>query len=570
MHLRTTLRISLLGLAEDLCQTLEHVPAAEPFLFVFSREIPSSFPTQTLRARDLILVGDIACCPSCRGPGVRPILIERGSRAHSQEELALFDDIWRVQGEAELLFYFRRYLSRLETFCTLHRKELYLETMLATTPDLVWFKNTDGLYFSVSSTFSRTAKKSREDIEGRGHAYIWDMDEEEYKQSPLACKESDARVLTTGSVDVSDELVKTTRGIRTFSTCKGALKDDDGEIIGTAGIAHDVTDMNTLAAELNLLLGSLPFAVVMTDEHNRIVNINNRFKKLFGQSGEPPAGSATYYPGEDRRGSFASILSRELREMSVPEEIARNGKDVVLDLQQKEILDRLGNRVGLVVILRDVTDEHNNQLLLEKHAYEDSLTGLFNRRYFYEKISRRMNGGGLIYLDLDNFKFLNDCCGHRAGDECLRIVGAVLKDTSPDAVRMGGDEFAIYLPGADLSALETAAHRIVHETEARFAGSSLSVVTMSIGIAVCDNSPEQMDDLVCRADIAMYTNKQLHAEYNNLCERKEHMSDGVSKTTMDDLDGLIRARESRLTPFTVYKKGMHARPDGSNAARSRR
>ena len=570
MHLVTVLRIHTLDLDCDFSEALRTLKAREGFVHEVSEDCPCPLPQQTLRARDLVLVGEKALAHLDTLPRAS-VLVKRTTTSLTAEQLSHFDDIWCSPDRELFLFCANRYLDRLAVYRDLHRKEIYFETMLDTTPALVWFKNVDGLHFSVSSTFSRTVKKPREDVEGKGHAYIWGMDEKEYENSPLACKESDARVLNSGKIDVSDELVQSQRGIRTFSTWKGALKDDDGEIIGTAGVAHDVTDMNTLSAELELLLTNLPFAVLITDENDRIINVNDRFRDLFSQAKKIVTGQSVYYPTKDRRGDLHSILKTELRDLVLPEkdgQDAGSSEKLFMDIQHKEILDRLHNRVGSIVIFRDITDEHNKKILLEKHVYEDALTGLFNRRFFYEKIVKEDGNGGLIFLDLNNFKLLNDQWGHKSGDACLQIVGNVLRSISANAVRMGGDEFALYLPKTNKADLEATTLRIKKEVRARLTG-HLSVVTASFGLALSEGK-ESMDELVQRADSAMYANKRQRIDVEELEIRLDQArEDGASEAQLAELTRAYEEARSKVTPFTWYEKGQEERPGGTTSARAK-
>ncbi|MCR5813921.1 MAG: diguanylate cyclase [Desulfovibrio sp.] len=567
MHLVTLLRIHTLDLDQDFTDALRELKPREGFIHEISEGCGQSLPVQTLRARDLVLVGEKALAQPEKLPSQAAVLVKRTAQPVPADVLERFLAIWCSSGKECFLFSANRYLDQLEQYRNLHLKEIYFETMLALTPALSWFKNVDGLHFSVSATFSRTVKKSREDVEGKGHAYIWGMDEKEYENSPLACKESDARVLSSGKIDVTDELVQSQRGIRTFSTWKGALRDDDGAIIGTAGVAHDVTDMNILSAEFELLLSSLPFAVLIADENDRIIKVNNRFREFFAGAKKIVAGETRYYPGKDRRADLPSILTTELRDLA---DTAADGQpsQLYIDIQRKEILDRLQNRVGFIVIFRDVTDEHNKKILLEKHAYQDELTGLFNRRYFYEKIAKEFDQGGLLYLDLDKFKFLNDQWGHQSGDECLQIVGKVLHAISRDAVRMGGDEFAIYLPKASAEDLEKIAAQIKRETSAQLRG-HLNVISLSIGLALSQGVPENMDELVHRADSAMYANKRNRADLEEYELRLDQArEDGVEREELDALKHDYEKARAQVTDFTWYQAGMEDRP-ASRASRRR-
>lgn len=144
-------------------------------------------------------------------------------------------------------------------------------------------------------------------------------------------------------------------------------------------------------------------------------------------------------------------------------------------------------------------------------AFTDGLTGLWNHRFFYETLHRRLNHSAppccLICLDLDNFKCINDTHGHPAGDETLRKVAAILRNNcrGTDIVaRLGGDEFALLLLDTSLEEALAVAERIRQEAAAQFA---LYQGTISAGIAV--SQPEaSADRLMFLADQALYQAKK--------------------------------------------------------------
>ena len=181
--------------------------------------------------------------------------------------------------------------------------------------------------------------------------------------------------------------------------------------------------------------------------------------------------------------------------------------------------------------MQDVTEQRRAQEQIRNLAHYDSLTGLANRRRFMEQLERaqehaRSNGHAmaLLYMDLDQFKRINDTLGHTAGDELLRAVGDVLVDKvrptdvvlcgRPDGEseisRLGGDEFAVLLTkisskedaglvaGRILAALATSIPVEGHEI----------VTTASIGIAVYPDHGEDVETLVKHADRAMYHAKE--------------------------------------------------------------
>ncbi len=153
---------------------------------------------------------------------------------------------------------------------------------------------------------------------------------------------------------------------------------------------------------------------------------------------------------------------------------------------------------------------------LERMATHDHLTGTLNAGAFSQRLSdelrrlRRYPGpGALLYLDLDNFKGLNDAHGHQAGDAVLRLAAGALRRTvrEVDVVgRLGGDEFAVLMPATDGVVAAAAARRLGDGVRAAFDGEPS--VTASIGVVSFGATEATADDLLRRADQAMYQAKR--------------------------------------------------------------
>jgi diguanylate cyclase (GGDEF)-like protein len=157
---------------------------------------------------------------------------------------------------------------------------------------------------------------------------------------------------------------------------------------------------------------------------------------------------------------------------------------------------------------------------IERMAVTDGLTGLHNHRHFQEKLTEEFGRLGrfsaplsLLLVDIDFFKKVNDTCGHPAGDEILRRVAGMLKETvrSVDiAARYGGEEFAAILPGTDYEGARKIAERLrasVMEKTFPFEGRDLKV-TVSIGAATCPSDAVTKEDLIEKADRALYHAKR--------------------------------------------------------------
>jgi diguanylate cyclase (GGDEF)-like protein len=159
---------------------------------------------------------------------------------------------------------------------------------------------------------------------------------------------------------------------------------------------------------------------------------------------------------------------------------------------------------------------------VERQAVTDELTGLFNRRRFQEamvtEVERSKRFGqpvGLVLLDLDNFKTVNDTYGHQQGDLVLRQVARVLKETSreiDEPARYGGEELAVVLPGTDLEGAYNLAERVRAGIEELvlplLEGNGVVRVTASFGVATLPGSADDMRGLVAAADEALYRAKR--------------------------------------------------------------
>ena len=184
--------------------------------------------------------------------------------------------------------------------------------------------------------------------------------------------------------------------------------------------------------------------------------------------------------------------------------------------------DELVLASSATAIIRMILEHESVQREMARQARTDPLTGLLNRRAFMDEIARRIDRleredlpGTLMFVDLDNFKALNDCRGHDVGDEALCLVASVLRATVRPAdlvARLGGDEFAVWLDGADEF---TAAERAESlrtggpAALAEVAGDSGIVIGMSIGIATrWPGQGEDLESLLHRADQVMYEVKR--------------------------------------------------------------
>lgn len=223
---------------------------------------------------------------------------------------------------------------------------------------------------------------------------------------------------------------------------------------------------------------------------------------------------------EAQRDNLSRIFQREL--------IRRDGSRQPAEINTQ--LVALHGREYLIAVSRDNSERLQLEDRLQRLSQQDGLTGLYNRRYFDQRLQaelRRLRRAGapltLLLLDIDHFKAYNDALGHLAGDDALRKVSAVLQDSlqreGDAACRYGGEEFAIILAGTGLDGGEHVAARIhagIAALELPHPASPLERLSLSIGLAVLDPvRDEQPGELIARCDQALYSAK--HEGRNRTC-----------------------------------------------------
>lgn len=300
--------------------------------------------------------------------------------------------------------------------------------------------------------------------------------------------------------------------------------------------------------ELEAILDNVGCSVYVTDEETGEMLFANRSLQ-------------NTFAAELKEGSFAKLIS-----LSVHKDNA-DGTDVLYyaardrwyDLISKEI-SWMDERRARLCSLYDITDKKNYQRRIEQQAYTDFLTGLYNRMCCERDLARRIDeaqgGGGkgaLLYLDLDDFKHINDGLGHQYGDVLLKSISRALRSVNGienTCYRMGGDEFVIIIPPAVYERFE----KILEDIKTIFAKpwflkDSDYYCTMSMGIVTFPDAGDSVTDLIKKADIAMYEAKKTG---KNRVARYSEGKDSISGRRLDMEKNMRDATAEGYREFEVY------------------
>jgi cyclic di-GMP phosphodiesterase Gmr len=423
-------------------------------------------------------------------------------------------DIWLKPFETKMIqFQFQKLVRHVILKRKYRLSQICLDTLMNNVPDLIWFKHLNGIHLKVNNEFCSTVGKTKQDIEGYDHYHIWNINKEEYENSEYVCLDTDSIVIQSKKPGIFDEKVEGQRGMRQLKTYKSPIIDDSGELIGTVGVAHDVTELKNIDTTLELILNTIPFAIMVKGLDNCVLNINRKFEEFFQISKKDIIGKP-YHIHERLTTNDSNPPNLLFYEHDKEIRLQHNGTEIILKIDKEPMYDFFENLVGILYIYREVTVERNFEEQLKILAYTDPLTGLFTRRYLYEYIGETITvpNINLLYIDLDNFKLINDTYGHHCGDRILKDIGGILQENFPDdlCVRMGGDEFLIVIIGkSSIVDLKKQSNTLLQTINTRFSiFPTEQQLSVSIGIATFEgNSPIPLDELLKKSDIALYEAK---------------------------------------------------------------
>jgi diguanylate cyclase (GGDEF)-like protein/PAS domain S-box-containing protein len=314
----------------------------------------------------------------------------------------------------------------------------------------------------------------------------------------------------------------------------------------TNHLAHQKEELKRSKEFLQTVINTIPDPVFVKDKEHHWIILNQAYCQFIGYPLETLMQKSDHdiFPRHEADAFWSQdeLLFRTGQAKEIEAEFTDAFGTTHLIATKKSLHKDAAGNLFLVGIIRDITERKrteeelrqaaeeltrsNVELKLSEDrlrylAYHDALTGLANRKQFYERLSQSINWAhknnqlvGLMFLDLDGFKQVNDTLGHDTGDQLLRVVAQRLTSSlrSSDIVsRLGGDEFTVILPGIpQLEYVAKVAEKILETLSQVFLLEGQNVfVTVSIGISIYPLDGEVEETLIKNADAAMYRAKQL-------------------------------------------------------------
>lgn len=322
-------------------------------------------------------------------------------------------------------------------------------------------------------------------------------------------------------------IIRPDGSIRTIHGQGEVIVNENGKGVSVLGTALDITERREIEEErarLAMIVESSNDAIFSISLENIITSWNRGAEHIFGYSAREIIGREifTILPA-DRYGERSHIMQTILQGEQLchfeTTRIRKDGSQIYVSITTSPLLSVDGKVIGNSVIARDVTERRKMEAIIQHQAHHDPLTDLPNRQLFMDFLNREIAQArrnetrlALLFLDLNGFKKVNDTMGHSCGDLLLQEVSHRLRGCireSDIVARLGGDEFTVLMPVlSQRDDVGIVLKKILGVFEAPFILNDVAVNTStSIGVCMFPEDGSLAEDLIQKADIAMYEAK---------------------------------------------------------------
>ena len=401
-------------------------------------------------------------------------------------------------------------------------------------------------------------------------------------------------VSDSGTLEYEFRIVWPDGSIRHLHSSAHVKRDATGHVVKLVGVNWDVTPLRRLSSDLaeqhellRVTMQSIDDAVITVDTQGRITWLNPSAElltgwscpKAIGKSLDQVYGIVHEISGLPLESSVTECL-REGTRVSHNRDlvlVTREGLEYGVEDSAAPIRDAQGKLLGVVLVFRDVSEQRHLTQVMMHRATHDELTQLYNRSEFEARLRKAIarlqesaDNHALMFIDLDQFKLVNDACGHPVGDQLLRQIAGLLRQSlrkNDVLARLGGDEFGVILFDCDVNKARSIAQGICDTMDDfRFThGPRRFRIGASIGLVPLESSWKSMAAIMKAADTSCYAAKdagrnRVHVWFN---------TDHAMHTRRGDMQWAARLEQSldenrfelyaqRLLPLGNDQAGLNA------------
>ncbi len=386
------------------------------------------------------------------------LLADREQSMSLPEDMAGIEDIWLLPiSDRELRFRFGKWQKDYKRRVDLWQSEQFMEICIDSTPNMVWFKDKEGIHEKVNKSFCKVVNKTKEQVEGRRHAYIWNVE-----QDDPACIESEQEVMRKRETCVATEYIKTGDGDRILTTYKSPLYDWDGSIMGTVGIAADVTKERAYEREiieknqtLEMLFSTMDCGVMCHSiDGLRIISINQAALRFLG-----------YESQEELEADGFNLIARtvldedqeKLRECI--NSLKKAGDSVSVEYRVRHKNGKILHILGNIKLIEEGGELYYQRFLLDFTAHKLKDEQKWAKKDREMQYQEQMFGMFATFLadNIDDIYMMLDAGGEKAefvSANIERVLGIPWQEVMNDVGQLGR---AVYITGKEIERKDMAA-----------------------------------------------------------------------------------------------------------------
>ena len=414
---------------------------------------------------------------------------------------------------------FEKSIDTIHTVGRRHDAEIVLNEL----PLEAYLKDTDLKYITVNQKYCDRHGISSDDVLGKT-----DIELDEAENITDIREKEELAISSKEPVTFEEVIENNIRGKIYYSTHLIPFINDKGRVEGVVGVKINITDLRRAEEEMEMaskVLENTAEGVMVTDAESRIIHVNSAYTELTGYNEEELLGKVPLLLQKESKSKIYQGIQQSLDKDGIWHgelwSSRKNGTSYPEMINIKAIRNKEGEISNYFSMSNDITEQKQWEEQLYQMAHYDALTGLPNRTLFKDRLKQEIirserndKNFGVLFLDLDLFKSINDSLGHAAGDELLKIVGDRLKVTLRNAdsiARLGGDEFTIMVTDLasdydkNINYLTRLCEKIIEviKQPMEIGGREINA-TCSVGVTVFPVDADNVEDLLRNADSAMY------------------------------------------------------------------